>query len=176
MAADFNPWAVVIGGAITLIGSFGGTWWSNHVQQTTKARQLARAIRGELSAIRHIIKARDYAAHLRALADDVQTSQKIQCFLVEVREEYRTIYKGNASNIGMLKGDLPETVAIVYTQIASVLEEFATQLDAHTKDRLWVVMPSVEKSRSRLLALADGIDDTVSRGSDVIAAIDRLYP
>lgn len=176
MATDFNPWAVVAGGAITLIGSFGGTWWSNHVQQTTKARQLARALRGELGAIRHIIKVRDYAAHLRLIAEEVQAKQEIRCFLVEVREEYRTIYKGNASNIGILKENLPEAIAIVYTQISSVLEEFATQLNAHAEERLRVIMPTVEKSHSRLLALAEGIEDTLRRGDEVIADIDRLYP
>ena len=70
----------------------------------------------------------------------------------------------------------PEAIAIVYTQISSVLEEFATQLNAHAEERLRVIMPTVEKSHSRLLALAEGIEDTLRRGDEVIADIDRLYP
>ena len=175
MASDLNPWAVVIGGAITLMGSFGGTWWSNRIQQAAKAEQLARALCGELTAISHVIRARNYATTIRALAAEVLDKQEVRCFLVEVREEYRTIYKENASNIGLLKANLPEDVAIVYTQIASVLEEFATQLDAHRSNRLNVIMPTIAKSHSRLITLADGIDDTLRRGDEVIATIRRFY-
>lgn len=174
--AEVNAWAVVFGGAITLVGSFGGAWWSNRVQQTTKAEQLAKAFKGELTAILHIVTVRDYAGGMRAWAAKCIEDNQIYGYVVHVREEYRAIYKGNASNLGLLKGSLPADIAIVYTQVAAVLEEFATQREYSDQGKLNYLTPTPHAAHARLTRAAEMVDDTTRRASELIEEIGREYP
>lgn len=141
-----------------------------------ESRQLAQAFKGELRAIAHILELRNYQKGLRAIAARCLEEQQVFIYSVTAREEYRTIYKANASRIGCLSGTLPEQIAIFYTLASSLLEDFSVSAEIKTGKRSADILGNPTQVGQRYLALADYIDELISKATIAISEIDRLYP
>lgn len=176
MAEPISPlWATLLGGSLSLTGSLGATWWAKYLEKKNGARQLAKAIKGELSAIVHIVTLRGYSAALRNYAQHIQATNQPILFSVQIKEEYCRVYKSNADKIGTLSGNLPTDIAIVYTQVSSVLEDFSILNN-------WMENPDSTADKNpdslvrRYVTMADLMDDTLERAAKIVSEIDNLYP
>jgi len=49
--------------------------------------------------------------------------KECQVFFFKVTFDYFKIYERNADKIGLLKGTLPQKIAIFYTQLCAILED-----------------------------------------------------
>lgn len=168
-------YAALVGGTVSFIGAAGITWWTSHLKQKHDSRQLAKAFKGEITALVHITQLRDYAGGLRKLAQWCKENNAVGNFSVASREEYRIIYKANASNIGILHGALPEQIAILYTQTASLQEDFKTLDEIYTGTRRASFNTPLDAA-SKFIAMADLIDETFAMASVTLKEIDRVYP
>lgn len=128
MSNDFSGliplYSSLLGVALSLIGSWGAIWFSTRSKNKHAAQQLANAFKGEMSALVHIVELRNYADGLKALALWCTQNNSIGFFSAPSREEYRAVYKANVGNLGSLPGDLPKQIAIVDTQMASLLRGY----------------------------------------------------
>lgn len=169
-------YAALVGGAVSFIGAAGITSWTQRSTQKREARQLAKAFKGELSAILSILTARNYQEGLRNSAERCKADQKVHVYSVNAREEYRTVYKENASKLGCLPGTLPEQIAIFYTQSASLLEDFRSSVEISDGKRNVSLLGSPDQAAQRYIKLAKHIDDLISKAQLAIADIDSRYP
>jgi hypothetical protein len=166
--------STALGGGLTIIGGFVAAHFQRKADRKTQAAQLARALRGELSALIRIVALRQYVHGLRGWAAHVRTTQQMQFFMVRVRQEYRTVFLKNADQMGLLDATLSEAIAVIYTQIASVLEDLANFIDAATSSTPLYGSPN--ELANAYASCADLMDDTLSRAQLAIARIDDLYP
>lgn len=169
-------YAALVGGTVSFIGAAGITTWTQYSTQKREARQLAKAFKGELSAILSILNLRNYQEGLRNSAERCIADQKVHVYSVSAREEYRTIYKENAGKLGCLPGTLPEQIAIFYTQSASLLEDFRSSVEISDGTRNISLLGSPDQAAQRYIRLAKYIDDLKSKAQTAIDEIDRRYP
>ena len=166
----------LVGGACAIAGSLATSTWNKRSERQHEARQLAKAFKGELCAIVSILGLRNYQAGLRAAADRCRTDQSVHVYCVSAQEEYRAIYKANASKIGCLPGTLPEQIAIFYTVAASLIEDFNDSVEIRDGKRDISVLGSPTQAAQKYSRVADYIDDLVNKAQVAVAEIDRLYP
>jgi hypothetical protein len=169
-------WAALLGGMLSLSGTIGTTWFIKTSDRKHEARQLARAIRGEISALISVAELRGYSEGLRKLAAWCIDTQNTGTFSVASREEYRAVYKANAGKLGQLVGKLPEEIAILYTQAASLQEDLKTLDEEFLGLRRPSHFGNVHTAAAHYISMADLIDDTLSRAKLTIKAIDEYYP
>jgi hypothetical protein len=166
----------VIGGLIALCGSFGATWFSKHLELKHQSKQLAKAIKGELQGIAHIVTFRGYSIAMRNMVIQMEHLQRPILFAVTIEQDYTQIYKNNNAKIGSLQGDLPTEIAIVYTQISSLLDDFAYMNECSLKYGEGAMFsPNLDEMIRRLTATAQLLDDTIAKANQVCQDIDRLY-
>lgn len=169
-------WPTLIGGSIALCGSFGATWLSKYLEVKHQSKQLALAIKGELQAIAHILTLRQYSTAFRIRVKQMQEEGIPLLSYIQIEQEYTQIFKANCSKIGSLKGDLPTKVAIVYTQISSLLDDIGYLNACCLKqEENSVYRPGIEDLIPRLSVIADLLDDTMEKAKDVCSSIDLIY-
>lgn len=168
---------VLVGGALSLAGSWGAVWWTKNREELREARQLARAFKGEISAITHIAEAREYVHHLREIADRCVENNAVLIFSIQAREEYRAVYKANVGKLGNLEGSLPTEIAILYTQVASILEDFRCLEEAKSNPQLLSFLGATPADAALTYTrIADLAENAIERGKAVITDIDQRYP
>lgn len=169
-------YSALIGGALSLGGSALGIWLSKHLERKYEAKQLAKAFKGEISALVHIAEVRGYSNGLRRVARLCEEENELRIYSVAVREEYRAIYKANAGKIGLLPGTLPERIAILYTQVASILEDLKTlhEIQIGTRDKF--ILGGLKEAVRKYLEMADLMDDTIDKAKGAVRIIDDEYP
>lgn len=168
--------ASLVGGVLSLVGSWGAVWLSKRSENKQAAHQLANAFKGEMSALIHIAELRNYAGSLKKMAQWCIDNNSVGFFSAPSREEYRAIYKANAGRLGSLQGNLPEQIAIVYTQMVSLQEDLKTLDEIHLGSRTdaWIGQPAAAAQRYSQMAAI--IEDTITKAKAAVAEIDRLYP
>jgi hypothetical protein len=167
--------STALGGFLAVGGGLVSTWFHARVARDAESRQLAMALKGEISAIVEIATARDYAKALEAAIRYIEEKNEPFIIGVSVRREYDVVYRQNASRIGLLKGDLPTRVAVVYTKVSAILEDFVLLYEARhdpARQQDFDVGYCLEIYRE-LHAL---IVSTLDQARDVICRIDRAYP
>ena len=167
--------STLTGGVLSLAGAFGATWWSKRIEREDTSRQLANAFKGEISALIHIAELRTYSQGLRKSAEWCRANDRITIFSATSREEYRAVFKSNAAKLGTLKGSLPEQIAILYTQTASLMEDMKSLDEAQAGARALVWLDTPTRAAVFYDRLADLMDDTITKGKSVLAEINRLY-
>lgn len=166
----------IIGGLIALGGSFGATWFTKHLDLKHQSKQLAKAIKGELQGIIHIVTFRGYSNSMQSMVAQMVHLKQPILFAVTIEQDYTQIYKNNNAKIGSLKGELPTEIAIVYTQISSLLDDFAYMNACSLKyGEGPVYSPDLDEMIRRLTATAQLLDDTVEKANQVCQDIDKLY-
>lgn len=114
-----SVFATILGG--TLAFWFSRLFYRTQVEQET--RNLEGAFAGEISAILGIAQQRHYIQHLQQTIQWVQQNNQPAHFGFSANEEYFSVYKANASRLGLLPDPLPEHIAAFYTHAFSILED-----------------------------------------------------
>ncbi|MDP3106960.1 hypothetical protein [Hydrogenophaga sp.] len=165
----------LIGGGLAITGGFVSSWWQTKLTADREARQLAKAIKGELTGILEIAKVRQYEKGIEAALNHVRATSQPFIFSVTVRGDYTAVYRENAGRLGLLKGELPATISVVYTKIFSILEDFhlLTEIqgkpDRHHEMDLGRCLEMYEE-------LLELLRQTLAQGQAVIDEIGVLYP
>lgn len=180
MPPEFPTYIPILAALITGACSFAGAWlatiFGKRSERRHEARQLAKAFKGELSAIVSILELRNYQAALRKCADKCIEFDQVHIFAVSAQQEYRAIYKSNASKIGCLPQGLPEQIAIVYTQATSLLEDFHSSIELQAGRKPLSILGSPVQAAERYRRIADHIEQIIDMAKKTIAEIDRMYP
>jgi len=175
MADSINPiWSVLAGGGLTLAGSFAATWWAKRLERVHQERQLARAIKGELSAMIHISSSRGYTTQLRNAIQHMQATGQYVLIYATIEDSHSRIFRASLDKIGYLPGELPTEVSITYSQIASVITDF----NDLSKLAMDPELPGERTSDAlvrRYTAMIELADDAMERAAKIIAEIDRRY-
>lgn len=96
-------------------------WLENKVQ----AKHLASAFYGEIEATLEVALKKENMAFLEKLKADFMKDD-FYPFYISFKVEYFQIYRGNISNIGLLKSPNPALISKFYIYSSSILDEFET--------------------------------------------------
>lgn len=160
---------IVVGGLLTFFGGWVGGYVSDSRKNKREERNLARAFRGEIAAIRNIAVRRKYAEGLADVIQEIETSQRAWQFSVHVRQKYFNVYEKNVDKIGSLASPIPELIATLYTHANSVLEDF--QLIRENG-----VGNSLNEQLDFYRELLEVLRETIRLADKVMEEIDREYP
>jgi len=126
-----------------------------------------------MKAIINIVEIRNYIAILHSIATNMENAGNPTYFALRANEEYRAVYKSNCGRLGILPKNLPTLIAVVYTQISSVLEDF------HSMDSIYekrIAEPkTVEELALRYRAAANLMSDTLDKARVAVCAIEKIY-
>ncbi len=149
---------------------------SKDADRKHEARQLAKTFKGEISALIHVLSLKDYQSELRKAATKNREDNALFVYAVSVKQEYRSIYKANASKLGCLAEPLPEKIATVYTLVSAMLEEFESLCDMLYGGKPWSFLGTPQQAGDRFDELAIALDALVEKMKEVVLAIDQHYP
>lgn len=162
--------AVVIGGLLATGGGILTTLLVENQKRKHESAQLAMAFKGEIKALLQQIEERAYLSRISAILTQMQETG--QPFFMPLRLQFRydRVYENNVGRIGLLKDPLPERIPIFYTRMNSILEDFLnlaegtyTALDLPTIQRIYMDLHRL-------------VEHSIADGSEIIQAIDALYP
>jgi len=130
---------VLVGGLLAIAGGGMAQFLSHELSVRHESRSLAKAFRGEIGAILHIIDKRAYLQHMESMADQLEAVNATAPFALRVTHNYFEVYESNCSKIGLLRGDAPMHLARFYILAKSLLEDVsvteqsqqASQYDHH---------------------------------------------
>ena len=155
---------VVIGGVIALASA----WGLERQRQVREARNLAMAFRGEIIALREIVKRRGYLKNLTETIEAIKRTSQPRILHIPVRRQYFNVFDKNVDKIGMLNAPLPELLATFYIQANAALEDMESIREGIFSGDSQS-LAGVYESLHALLA------DTLSLGDKIIAEIPRQY-
>jgi hypothetical protein len=115
---------VLVGGAITIAGNLFLELFRN----AGRARQLAHAVAGEISAVLWLLDRRQYIPGIKAAAETARAGQRKE-LKISVKESYFPTIEANLNSIGLLPSDLPLLIPKFLTLSKAVLEDFAQLLE-----------------------------------------------
>jgi hypothetical protein len=161
---------VIVGAGLSIAGGFVSTYLLENQKQARESKRLAYAFRGEIRAILQIIDTRKYIQHIEQIIKSMEASGESRTIVIAVRREYFNVYKSNVGYIGILKNPLPESVARLYVQFNSILEDLESNRDSTFKD---ADVGFLIYSHKELLSL---FNDSISLGKSTIDQINKLYP
>jgi hypothetical protein len=134
-------------------------------------RGAARAIRGEISGICDIIRARQFVEVLRNYAASADEGD-VSLFRARVKEEYFWLLKQNLSHVGSMGGDLPNKIARFLTLTSSAMEDIHRLYDEPNTPAEFGA-PGIASFYSDLAAI---IFSMLELGDSITQEIDALYP
>ena len=155
---------VVIGGAIALASAWGLDWW----RQAREARNLAMAFRGEIVALREIVKRRGYLKSLADAIEEIKRTSQPLILHIPVRRQYFNVFDRNVDKIGMLNAPLPELLATFYIQANAALEDMESIREG-------IFSGDSEPLAGVYESLHALLEDTLSLGEKIISEISRQY-
>lgn len=97
----------------TLIGrglSIGSALLVLSRQREHEKKNLEGAFAGEIAAILEIARLRDYVGSIQRLLDEIKGRDNWGAFPLKVRQEYFSVYKKNAHQLGLLDPPLPSAL------------------------------------------------------------------
>lgn len=160
---------VVIGGVLAIIGGFLSNVIPEVYRNRRESRQLALALRGELEALSHIAKRRQYVESLKNMIAIMEKKREPLFVNIQVRHDYFKIYNNNADKIGVLREPLPEYVARVYVQANSILEDLQSY-----REGLYA-SASVDSVIASYKELVELMEDTYALADEIVELITEVY-
>ena len=143
---------VVVGGVLGIGGQFLMEWR----REKAKGKQVARAFAGEIGALVKIIKLRDYAGGMRAVAARLRSGVDSH-MSVGITREYFNVYNAHVGNLGLLGDDLPEKVAKFYTTGSALYEDFRASSEEKFKALTLSSRADVYEAVSAMLDVFSGL-------------------
>lgn len=165
----------LLGGALAVAGGVASSWYQAKVARDGEARQLAKSIKGELSAIVEIADKRAYITGIEQAIQHIERTRIPYIMSVAVKRDYTIVYTQNAAKIGVLPGELPTQVAVVYTKLSAVLEDFALLYEVGN-DPGRLGRYSADDCLALYRELLPLMTDTLAQARSVVSEIDAHYP
>lgn len=159
---------VVVGGVLTFAGGWLGGFLADRRRFVRDERNLARAFRGEIAALRDIVVRRKYTHYLEQAIKNIETSKQPYVFAIHVRRSYLSVYDKNVDKIGSLVAPLPEDLATFYTCANSILED----LEAVRLGELGVSPEEQLRAYRELLTM---LRDAAGLADKLLTEIDEKY-
>lgn len=167
---DYLPLlGVVVGGALAVLGGFVSNVLIEIFRDKKESKRLAFAFKGEIQALSHIVKKREYVSAINNVILEMERRQEPLFVNIQVRRDYFNVFNNNVGRIGSLKNPLPENIARFYVQANSILEDLQSYRDGTYSN---ADLDSVLSSSKDLVEM---IEDTFSLADDVVKDIDKLY-
>jgi hypothetical protein len=161
--------AVLLGGILSIAGGYFSTILIEKQRLEREQKNLALAFRGEVSAILHLIEDRGYVQRFADIIAEMERTDKPFYAPLRVRYQYDSVYRENVDKIGSLANPLPELLAVFYTRMASLLEDFSSLGDGTFASLSTQDLLRMYKSTLRVLTGA------TASGKEIVAKIDELY-
>jgi hypothetical protein len=161
--------AVLLGGVLTIAGGYFSTILIERQRLEREQKNLAFAFRGEISAILQLIQDRDYLARFADIIAGIEKTGEPFYVPFRVRYQYDSVFRSNANKIGSLANPLPELLAIFYTRMASILEDFSSLGDGTYASLSAQDLSGLYKRTLKMLS------GTHASGQEIIDKIDELY-
>ena len=112
--------STLAGGLLTLVSAITVLT----VQRRNSRQSLEGAFAGEIGALIGIVKHRNYREHIQSCIALMEQTNEPQILQIRVTYDYFTVYKQNASQLGLLRPPMARDVSIFYTYCFSILEDF----------------------------------------------------
>lgn len=154
----------LLGGALTIASNL----LLEHMRATSRARQLARAVAGEASALIRIAEARGYIPAVKALAELARRGERHRLEIM-ARRNYFPAIEANLDSIGLLPADLPILVPRLLTFSKSALEDFDSLA---TADDAALAKLNLALQYEELAAV---LEEAVSTARQIVATVTAIY-
>lgn len=146
----------IIGGLIAFLGEY----LLRRAERMQLARQLARGLAGEIAALVEIVERRQYVNGLRNAAAKADTNS----FSAAVTRNYFKVFDVNANQLGLLPGNLPETVTGFYVRASALAEDFNV-----ISDPTFSQTHDVDERREYYSEMASLLEETTALGKRAVA-------
>jgi hypothetical protein len=156
---------VLAGGVITT----GATLFLENRRIRRESSALARAFRGELSALVVIVEKRRYIGNLRDLITHMHSTREAVNFTIRVHREYFNVFNANIDKIGSLNDQLPERIVGFYVTANSILEDLELISDGGLAG---TQATSQVDFYTELLNL---FEEAMKDADEIIKMIDKMY-
>lgn len=167
---DYLPLVgVVVGGVLAVLGGFVSNILIERYTDAREAKRLALAFKGEIQALSHIVRKRNYVNAINDVIREMERREEPLFVNIQVRRDYFNVFKNNVGRIGSLKNPLPEKIARFYVQANSILEDLQSYRDGTYSNA------ALESVLSSSRDLVEMIEDTFSLADDIVKDIDTLY-
>ena len=153
--------SALIGGALAI----GGNLAIEARRAKVERRNLALALKGELTAIIRIVSARKYVKHLEEVVALLDVGNSVEMPPLHISRNYFRIYEENASKIGVLPPDIAEKIITTYTYANSFIEDATMTRDP---ELLPYMAPSL-KETCEILKL------TLAEAQSTVSLIDTKF-
>jgi len=157
---------VLLGGTIGL----GSTFLLEIFKNRSRSKSLANAFKGEITALITITRKRNYLGGLREAINYMRENPD-EVFLIKISAstDFLQVYQSNCSQIGLLKGVLPEKIAEFYVNVLATLQDFET-MSSHS-------LESVTNSEltDLYVELSELLNGTVKLGEEIAQEVERSY-
>jgi hypothetical protein len=161
--------AVIVGGLLAIAGGIITTTLLERWKQAQESRNLALAFKGEITSLLELIEERGYVNRLGEIIEQIETTRQPFYMPFKARFKYDRVYEANVDQIGTLRPPLPESVAIFYTRLNSILEDLIALGEGMYADRDLELLLRIYKDSRRLLL------QTISHGEAVVETINKVY-
>ena len=167
---------VIVAGLFTLIGVLLGSflggivqWHQEKKRRDHEEKSLALSFKGGIAGLLSILRERQYVERLREIVASFKRSNSFSLVKIQAKKDYTILYNSNASKIGILKEGIPELIAIFYTQVNGIMEDFEVM---GTNDNLITPVASYIARIEELIAL---LEKTEEIGDKIINKINEHY-
>lgn len=154
--------AAFLGGLLVLAGNIG----LELMRREHDRRSLALAFKGELQAIREIVRVRHYVEVLDGVLDALFIGITTQAEPIRIERNYFPVYTENASRIGILPPRIAQKITSAYTYANSFIEDA-------TAPRPSALRPEMAELVQQTLSV---LKLSLSEGASAIELIDDYYP
>jgi len=161
--------AVIVGGMLTIAGGFLSSYLLERKKLELQSRNLALALRGEVSALLSIIEDRGYVERMAQVIQQIEQTQEPFYMPYHTRYSYDRVYGENVDKIGLLREPLPEMVATFYAQVNSLLEDMGNLAEGRYSQLGLPLLLRVYREAQRILM------NTTKLGQEIITEIDRQH-
>jgi hypothetical protein len=161
--------AVVVGGLLTIIGTFASAILLERYRLGRESLSLALAFHGEITAILELFTKRRYAKRLLEIVGQIEATREPFYMPLRLRHEYDRVYRNNVEKLGQLKHPLPELIPVFYIRLSSIFDDASSLADGTYAGLELEVLLRIYRD------LHDFLVETVDQGQEIIAEINRLY-
>jgi hypothetical protein len=155
----------LIGGAMTIAGNLA----HDRLRERRRAKQISRAVAGEISAVMEIVRSRGYIRGIRQAEADARAGNA-WVMKIRITKNYFPVVEASLMEIGILPAELPTLIPRFLTMAKAAIEDIHALAEGHWDDRDPASMTEGYQELGGILEAALDI------GTRIAAVVERTYP